>query len=188
VKRAAAHSYLAGAAVLAAAGLAAAGCGSSAPAPAASAGTGSSRTGTQSLTGSLSGGAALTNSPKIALRLTGLVDTTATVHLGSTRSSPVTFTTPRGKLTVRHTPGSQTQKLLSAKTCRFTFGQHSTYTVLGRKSTGAFQGATGSGTAVITVTGTLPRKGGRCDASSSAQPSAAGLRVTFAAHGPMTVR
>jgi hypothetical protein len=188
VNRAPANRYLAGAAALAAAGLAAAGCGSSAPAPAASAGTGTSRTGTQTLSGSLAGRAALASSPSIPLRLTGLVNTSAMFRLGSAQQSPVTFTTPRGKLTVRHTPGTGGPKLLSTKTCRFEFAQHSQYTVLASRSTGAFQGATGSGTAVITFTGTLPRKDGRCDMSSSAQPSAAGLRVSFVARGPLTVK
>jgi hypothetical protein len=188
VNRAPVNRYLAGATLLAAAGLAAAGCGSSAPAPAASPGAGTSRTGTQAFSGSLAGRAALANSPTIPLRLSGLVNTSATVHLGSTRQNPVTFATPRGNLTVRHTPGTESQKLLSAKTCQFAFGQHSQYTVLGGRSTGAFQGATGSGTAVITFTGTLPKKGGRCDTNSSARPSASGLRVSFAAHGPLTVR
>jgi hypothetical protein len=188
VKRAPAHSYLAAAAVIAAAALAAAACGSSAPAPAASAGTGTSRTGTQALAGSLAGPAALASSATIPLRLTGLVNTTASVHLSSAQRSPVTITTARGKLTVRHTQGSGSQKLLSTKTCKFAFGQHSTYTVLPGKSTGAFAGATGSGTAVITITGTLPKRNGRCDTSSTAQPSTAGLRVSFAAHGPLTVR
>ena len=100
----------------------------------------------------------------------------------------MTITTARGKLTVRHTQGTGSQKLLSTKTCKFAFGQHSTYTVLPGKSTGAFAGATGSGTAVITITGTLPKKNGKCDTSSTAQPSTAGLRVSFAAHGPLTVR
>ena len=188
MNRAPVNRHLAGVAALAVAGLAAAGCGSSAPAPAASAGTGTSRTGTQTLSGSLAGPAALTNSPSIPIRLTGLVNTTAVVHLGSTRLNPLTITTPRGQLTVRHTQGTGSPKLLSAKTCRFVFGQHSQYTVLGGRSTGAFQGATGSGTADLTLTGTLPRHDGRCDMSSSTEPSPAGLRVSFVARGPLTVK
>ena len=100
----------------------------------------------------------------------------------------MTFATPRGNLTVRHAQGTGSEKLLSTKTCRFAFGERYQYTVLGGRSTGAFQGATGTGTAVITFSGTLPRKDGRCDTSSSAQPSAAGLRVSFVAHGPLTVK
>jgi hypothetical protein len=188
VNRAPVHSCLAGAAVLAAAGLAAAGCSPGAPATAAALGARTSRTGPQTLSGSLTGRAALTNSPAIPLRLTGLVNTSAMVHLSSARQNPVTFATPRGNLAVRHAEGTESQKLLSGETCRFAFGQRYRYTVLGRRSTGAFRGATGSGTAVITFTGTLPKKGGRCDTSSSAQPSASGLRVSFVAYGPLTVR
>jgi hypothetical protein len=121
VKRAPRSSYLAGAAAVAAAALAA-GCGSSAPAPAASAGTGTARTGTLALAGSLSGPAALASSATIPLRLTGLVRTSASVHLGSAQRSPVTITTARGKLTVRHTQGTGSQRLLSTKTCKFAFG------------------------------------------------------------------
>jgi hypothetical protein len=189
MKRAPHSSSTAAAAVVAAvAALAAAACGSSAPAPAASAGTGSSRTGTQSLAGSVAGPAALAGSATTPLRLTAVVDTTASVHLGTAQRSPVTITTARGKLTVRHTQGTASQRLLSTKTCKFAFGQHSSYTVLPSKSTGAFAGATGSGTAVITITGTLPRRNGRCDTSGTAQPNPAGLRVSFAAHGPLTVK
>jgi hypothetical protein len=178
--------YLAAAAAVAAAG-AAAGCGSSAPAPAASPGVGTSRTGTVVLSGSLAGRAALADSPAIPVRLTGLVHASATVHLRSAGQNPVTFVTRQGNLAVRHTEGTASQRLLSAKTCRFAFAQHSAYTVLPRQSTGTFRGATGRGTAVITFTGTLPRKGSQCDTSSSARPSTAGLRVSFAARGPLTV-
>jgi hypothetical protein len=187
VNRVAASRYLAGAAALAAA-LALAGCGSSAPAPAESPGAGPARTGTQAFAGSLAGRAALASSPAIPVRLSGLVNTSATVHLGGIRENPVTFATPRGNLTVRHTLGTESQKLLSAATCQFAFGQHSQYTVLGGRSTGAFRGASGSGTAVITFTGTLPEKNGRCDTSTGARPGPAGLRVSFAARGRLTVR
>ena len=188
MNRAPVNSYLAGAAVLAAAGLAAAGCSQSAPATTAALGARASGTDQQTLSGSLTGRAALTNSPAIPLRLTGAVNTSAMVHLSAARQNPVTFATPRGNLTVRHAQGTGSEKLLSTKTCRFAFGERYQYTVLGGRSTGAFQGATGTGTAVITFSGTLPRKDGRCDTSSSAQPSAAGLRVSFAAHGPLTVK
>ena len=187
MKRAPHSSYLAGAAVVAAAALAAAGA-APAPRPRPPRRDGHlphRHPGPDRLAGRP---AALASSATIPLRLTGLVNTTASVHLSSAQASPVTITTARGKLTVRHTQGTGSQKLLSTKTCKFAFGQHSTYTVLPSKSTGAFAGATGSGTAVITITGTLPKRNGRCDTSSTAQPSTAGLRVSFAAHGPLTVR
>jgi hypothetical protein len=187
VNRAPVNRYLAGAAALAAAGLAAAGCGSSGTSSSA-ASSPAPRTGTQSMSGSVAGQAALTNAPTIRLTMHGLVNTTATVHLTNTRQNPVTFKTPQGNLTVTHTAGTTSSKLLSAQTCRFEVGQRSTYTVVPGKSTGTFKGATGNGTAVFTFTGDLPKKNGKCDTSSSAQPSPQGLRVSFAAHGPMTLK
>ncbi len=66
--------------------------------------------------------------------------------------------TGQGTLAVTHTTGTNSQKLLSSSTCRFAFVNHSQYTVEGGKSTGTFKNASGSGTAVITFTGNLPKK------------------------------
>jgi hypothetical protein len=175
------HRNLTAAAVLAAAGLAA-GCGSSTS-------TATTRSGTQALAGSVSGHTALANQATIPLRLTGVVNTTGSIHIINSKSqNPITIKTGKGDLTVSHTKGRQTQRLLSAKTCRFAFGVHGTYTVVGSKSTGTFKNASGSGQVTLVFTASLPKKNGSCDLSSSAIPQAAGARVSFAAHGPITVK
>jgi hypothetical protein len=176
--------YLASAAVLAAAGLAAAGCGSSGTS--ASAPSPSPSSGTQTASGTVTGEQALAGTAPIPLHLTGVVDTTATVKLAA---NPVTIKTGQGDLAVTRTSGSTSQKLLSTKTCKFAFGQRENYTVDGGKSTGTFKGASGTGTAVVTLTGTLPKNGdGRCNTSSSAVPQPASARVSFVARGPLTIR
>lgn len=169
------------AAILAAAALAA-GCGSSSS-------TTASRSGTQVLAGSVSGRTALASQATIPLRLTGLVNTTGSIHIiNNKRQNPITIKTGKGNLTVSHTRGRTTQRLLSAKTCRFAFGVHGTFKVVGGKSTGTFKNATGSGNVTLTFTAMLPKKHGSCDVSSTAVPQASGARVTFAARGPITVK
>lgn len=187
MNRARGHRYLAGAAALAAAGVVAAGCGSSGTSSSAASASASPKTGTQTLSGSVAGQAALATSTSIPLRLTGLVNTTATISVNS--RNPVMIKTGQGTLAVTHTTGTNSQKLLSSSTCRFAFVNHSQYTVEGAKSTGTFKNASGSGTAVITFTGNLPKKSdGACNTSSSAAPQPATARVSFAARGPLTVK
>jgi hypothetical protein len=189
VNRARGSRYLAGAAALAAAGVVAAGCGSSGTGSSAASASASPRTGTQTLAGSVAGQAALANTSSIPLTLSGVVNTTATLSLSGSTRNPVMIKTGQGTLAVTHSAGTNSQKLLSARTCRFAFGNHSTYTVDGSRSTGTFKNATGSGTAVTTFTGNLPRKSdGSCNTSSSAVPQPSTARVSFVARGPLTVR
>ena len=181
------NRYLAGAAALAAAGLVTAGCGSSGTSSSAASAT--PVTGTQTLTGSVSGQQALSGTSSIPLKLTGVVNTTATVKLGNGTTNPVMIKTSKGDLAVTHTAASTSQKLLSTKTCKFAFGQRTHYTVDGGKSTGSFKDASGNGTAVVTITGNLPKTSdGKCNLSSSAVPQPATARVSFAATGPLTVK
>jgi hypothetical protein len=187
VNRARESRYLAGAAALAAAGVVAAGCGSSAPSS--SAASASPTTGTQTLTGSVSGPAALNTAGSIPLTLSGVVNTTATLSLSANTQNPVMIKTGQGTLALTHTAGRTTQKLLSTQTCQFVFGNDNQYTVVGSKSTGTFKNATGNGTAVITLSGNLPKNpNGTCDTSTTAIPQASTARVSFVAHGPLTVK
>jgi hypothetical protein len=183
----AARRYAAVGGALAAAGLAAA-CGSSGTSSSAASPSASVRTGTQTLAGSVAGRAALSSATAIPLRLTGLVNTSATISLRG-QANPVMIKTGQGTLAVTHTTGTTSQKLLSTKTCKFAFGQRSQYTVDSGKSSGTFKGATGTGTAVITLTGNLPKNtAGKCDTSSTAVPQSGTARVSFVARGPLTVK
>lgn len=183
----AACRYAAGAGALAAAGLVAAACGSSAPSSSAPSPTATVRTGTQNLSGSLSGKEALSGARSIPLHLSGLISTSATLSLNG-NPNPAMVKTGQGTLAVSHSATSNSQKLLNAKTCEFAIGQHSKYTVDGGKSTGTFKNATGSGTAVITLTGNLPKNSsGKCDTSATAVPKPGTARLSFTAHGPLTV-
>jgi hypothetical protein len=172
-----------GAVVLAAAAGLAAGCGSSTS-------TTTTSTGTQAIAGTVAGPAAVANQANVPLRLHGLVNTTGSIKLISNSSQKMaTITTGQGNLAVSHTAGHTSTRLLSTKTCEFAVGVRATYTVLGDKSTGKFKDAKGSGNVTLLYTATLPKKSdGSCDTSSSARPLPTHARVSFAAHGPLTIK
>jgi hypothetical protein len=181
---------LSGAAILVAAGLGAVGCGSSGGGSGSTSSAAAARTGTQAVTGSVTGRAALAGETTIPLKLSGVVNTTGSIHLVNSRSQPIIMIKSRmGDLAVSHSKGKTSQKLLSSKTCKISYGVRGTYTVQGGKSTGSFKGATGSGKITLVFTANLPKKSdGTCDVSSKAVPRASSARVAFAAHGPMTVK
>ena len=176
---------LVGMAVIAAAGLALAACSSTSSSSSAGA-----MSGTETITGHVTGKAAMANAPTIALQLTGPVAATSTITLNGSSRKIATFKTADGNLVVSHTKGSNSGKLLSASTCRFV-GTTSgvSYTVLGRRSTGKFAGAVGHGTASIAFGGNLPKtSSGKCDTSNSAVPSVSTAYATFTAGGPLTLK
>jgi hypothetical protein len=184
---------LAGMVVITAAGLALAACSSSTSTASSSASASSSAaamSGTETITGRVTGKAALANASTIPLKLTGPVTTTSTITLNNSSSKVATFKTADGNLVVSHTGGKNSGKLVSTSTCKFvgtTAGV--TYTVLGSQSTGKFKGATGHGTAAIVFGGDLPKKSnGKCNTSNSAEPSVSTAYVTFTARGPLTLQ
>lgn len=166
-----------------AAGMAAAGCGSSAS-------TATTRSGTQAVSGTVSGPAAAASSATVPLTLAGLVSATGSITLvSSSQQQTATITTGQGDLAVTRTAGHTSTRLLSTKTCRFSVGLRAVYTVNGSKSTGKFRHATGSGDVTVLYTARVPRKpDGSCDVSVSARPVKADARVSFAAKGPLTLR
>jgi hypothetical protein len=179
--------------VITAAGLALAACSSSTSSTSSSASASSSAqamSGTETITGHVTGTAAMANAPTIPLKLTGPVTTTSTITLNGSSQKVATFKTADGNLVVSHTKGTSSGKLLSTSTCKFA-GTNSgvTYTVLGSQSTGKFKGAVGHGTAAIVFGGDLPKKpNGKCNTSNSAQPSASTAYTTFTARGPLTLK
>jgi hypothetical protein len=175
---------LTGAAVLVAgAGLAAAGCGSSTSAT-------TTRSGSQAIAGTVSGPAAVASTANVPLTLKGLVNTTGSIKLQSnSQQKTATITTGQGDLAVTHTAGHTSTRLLSTRTCKFSVGVRATYTVIGSKSTGKFKNARGSGDVTLLYTANLPKKSdGSCNVSASARPLPAHARVSFAAHGPLTLK
>jgi hypothetical protein len=144
--------------------------------------------GTETITGRVTGAAAFTHTPTIPLKLTGPVTTTSTITLDASTLTMATFTTADGNLVISHTKGTTSTKLVSTSTCKYVHrisGQ--TYTVVGSQSTGKFKGAVGHGTAAIVVGGNLPKKAGdKCDTSAEAIADTG--YYTLTAHGPLTLK
>jgi hypothetical protein len=166
-------------------GLLAAGCGGSAS------GATATKSGTETITGTLTGTEAMASSPVFHLTFRGPVNTTATYSLSSQPKTgePRTFKTAAGDFAVTTGTGSTTQKLLSTKTCRFELATAVPYTVDGGKSTGQFAGATGSGKVALTFMGNLPKlANGTCNTSATAKPTASTVVTTFHGAGPLTVK
>lgn len=163
-------------------------------APAALAGThhaAASVTGPEVLSGSVQGQAALANAPHIPLTLQGVVPTSDPGFvLGHSHSTTHTVQTKAGNLVVQRTGKPTKSQALDKATCRVTFAQDLTFTVLGSQSTGSFAGASGPGSAQISFSAILPRytsgpKKGQCD--TSANPKAKGAIADFLADAVLTV-
>ena len=161
--------------------------------PAALAGThaATSVTGPEVLSGSVRGQAALASTPHIPLTLQGVVATTAPGFvLGHSHSTTHTVKTRAGNLVVQQTGKPTQSHSLNKKTCRVTFTQDLTISVLGSQSTGAFAGASGPGAARVYFSAILPRftsgpKKGQCNPSGA--PKAKGAVADFLADAVLTV-
>ncbi len=167
-------------------GLLAAGCGGSAN------GAAATTSGTETITGTLNGAAAMANNPVFHLTFRGPVNTTASETLGAgppKEGQSHTFKTDAGDLAVVINKVTDSAKLLSTSTCRFAAATTVTYTVSGDKSTGQFAGATGHGQAVALLEANLPKlSNGKCNESSNAQPAASTAVSTFKGAGPLTLK
>jgi hypothetical protein len=166
-------------------GLLAAGCGGSAS------GAAAGKSGTETISGTLKGKAAMSTNPVFHLTFRGPVNTTGTFPLGNApkqKGQPRTLKTAAGNFVIMTGTGSTTQKLLSTSTCRFEFSTTVPYAVSGGLSTGHFAGATGSGRAVVVFAGNLPKLNGKCNTSTTAVPAVSTVVSTFQATGPLTLK
>lgn len=163
-------------------------------APAALAGTAhaaASVTGPEVLSGSVHGQAALAKSPHIPLTLQGVVPTSAPgFMLGHGKSTTHTVKTQAGNLVVQQTGKPTSSQSINKKTCRATFTQDLTISVLGSQSTGAFAGASGPGSAQVYFSVILPRHmsgpdKGQCNPSGA--PKGKGAVATFLADAVLTL-
>ncbi len=133
----------------------------------------------------------MASKPVFHLTFRGPVNTTATYPLSSSPKSGHihTFKTAAGNFVIVAGTATSTHKLLSPPTCRFEFMTTAPYTVSGGQSTGRFAGATGTGKAVVLFQGNLPKlKSGKCNESTTAQPTVSTVVVTFKAAGPLTLK
>ena len=148
--------------------------------------------GTETVSGKLTGSASMSNIPVFHLRLTGPVDTTATISLYAMPEKGTSYTlkAPVGNLVViLDSAGTSTGGLKSAKTCLYATTTTVPFTVDGASSTGKFAGATGTGTAVFMHSGDDPKfSDGTCDVSESVLASAKTAVATFTATINLTVK
>jgi hypothetical protein len=149
--------------------------------------------GTETLSGKLTGSAAVSDILVFHLRLTGPVGTTATIRLGTEvpeKYELYAIHTAVGDLAVTlASAGTSTGGLKSATTCLYVLTTAVPFTVDGANSTDKFAGATGTGTAVVVSSGDDPRlSDGACNTSRDALPSATTAVATFAAVIKLTVR
>lgn len=149
--------------------------------------------GIETLSGKLTGAAAVTDILVFHLRLTGPVATTATIQLGTEvpeKYELYTIHTAVGDLAVTlASAGTSTGGLKSATTCLYALTTAVPFTVDGANSTGKFAAATGTGTAVVVSSGDDPKlSDGTCNTSRDALPSATTAVATFAATIKLTVR
>jgi hypothetical protein len=155
--------------------------------------TTTAKTGTETLTGKVTGAAAVASSTTIPLKLAGVVNTTSSITLNSSKSTTGVFKTPAGNLVVTHTNSNGTGSIVNAAKCEFRQVIAVTYTVIGSKSTGKFAGASGHGKATVIFEGDGPKytsgsKKGQCNQSNNAQPIPAGAFSTFTGAGPLTIK
>ena len=155
--------------------------------------TTTAKTGTETLTGKVTGAAAVAASTTIPLKLAGVVNTTSSITLNSSKSTTGVFKTPAGDLAVTHTNSNGTGSLVNPAKCEFRQVIAVTYTVIGSKSTGKFAGASGHGKATVIFEGDGPKytsgsKKGQCNQSNNAQPIPAGAFSTFTGAGPLTIK
>jgi hypothetical protein len=160
-----------------------------APGPAASV------SGTETITGQVSGAAAAANDPTISLTFHGLVNATGSWTVPSTNDTHqvTTFRTTAGNLTINATllnPNGRAQYV--GAPCRYGYTTRVAYTVDGAKSTGKFAGASGSGRAAVTSSVEVPKQAGTpyCEDPYNyrTQPLNSTGKFAFTGAGPLTVR
>ena len=153
------------------------------------------KSGTETLTGQVTGAAAVANTTTFHLKFTGPVNTTGTFtppNSNATSQPGVVFKTQAGNMVVNATLTSNPNAaptMVNAAQCRFAFVTRVDYTIDGAKSTGSFANATGSGKATVTFTADDPKlSSGQCNTSQNAQPLTKGAIGVFYSSGPLTLK
>lgn len=158
-------------------------------------GPATSVSGTETITGQVSGAAADATGPTIPLTFRGPVNATGSWTLPSANDTHqvTTFRTTAGNLTINATllnPNGPTQYI--GAPCRYGSTARVVYTVDGARSTGKFAGASGSGRVAVTSSVELPKQAGTpyCTEPSNykIQPLKGTGKIVFTGAGPLTVR
>lgn len=149
--------------------------------------------GTERFYGTVRGAAVVSNQPTTyPLTFTGPVTTTGkfTPPDNNNTHQVGVFQTAAGNMYVNATvSGQNTQPQAAGADCLYKIPINAAYVVDGAKSTGKFAGATGHGTARVSVEFHAPKlANGHCDMSKNAKPLTSGAVSTFTASGPLTVK
>jgi hypothetical protein len=119
---------------------------------------------------------------------TGPISATGTMQATSTTSdAPLKATFPKGTFHLNEVSAGRTSGTINPSTCA------AVYTDTGIKytisdGTGSYKGITGSGTANLKFTGTLPKlSNGKCNESTSATPVSGTALSVVHASGPVTL-
>ena len=150
-------------------------------------GPGGRISGPEFLAGSVRGPAAISNSPTIPLKLSGLVSTFGATNLGGNSTHRTVFTF-KGRIFVVTFPNTQTSSsFVNPRNCFAVVTQREAFRVVG--GTGVFWGASGPGQVRITFGAFVPRKrNGRCDVNAGPVTSRGAFIRFFAVVTPLTIR
>jgi hypothetical protein len=129
--------------------------------------------------------------PVVTFRATGLFSATGTVTLKrcSLSSHYRCIADPglalgHDVLHLRYGRSTFTQ-FQEASSCNGSYANRMPYTITG--GTGAYAGASGHGTAEIEFVGTFHKVSGKCDFAGQAKPITGSARLSYGAHGPVTL-
>jgi len=152
----------------------------------------SSVTGPETIEGTVYGKAATANTPRIPLRLKGVVETVdPTFVLGNGHSNTHTLRTPAGRLTVRGVGKQHTTTQLNTRVCHATYTVRQQVNFVPSLSTGKFYRASGPAAYQVRFAAYFPRyrhgkNKGKCD--FNARPFNRGAVTSFLAAGVLTVK
>jgi hypothetical protein len=147
------------------------------------------RSGTEALAGTLDSPPG--TAPVVPFKATGLFTATGTVTLKRCSLSNHYRCAASSDLAVGHdtlhlTYGQSTfTQFQQASSCNGSYATRMPYTITG--GTGAYRGASGHGTAEITFAGTFRKVNGKCDFAGQAKPITGSARLSYGAHGPVTL-
>jgi hypothetical protein len=129
--------------------------------------------------------------PVVAFKATGLFTASGTVtlkrcslssHYRCAAGSDLAF--GHDVLHLKYGQSTFTQ-FQEASSCNGSYANRIPYTITG--GTGAYVGASGHGTAEIEFVGTFHKVNGKCDFAGQAKPITGSARLSFGAHGPVTL-
>ncbi len=131
----------------------------------------------------------MTSNPSFTLSASGVFAGKGTLVSNGSGEDSSTAKLPGGTFVVNYPESEQktVSESLDSTSCAAKLVEQGPYTIT--KGTGKYSGISGSGTAVLTATATLPRmKDGKCNTSTTVTPVAGTEHITIKAVGPVHLR